>query len=204
MPGGVPPEVVRDRERKAWDLRQRFWTEARIAQELGISQPAVSKILRRVETRLADRFAKRASRIKARQTAQLEVIATEAFDAWLHSKTPQLTERTTKKAGGPPRSEAQADPGGGQDEGEPAGVEAVDLTFEVVTLNESRTHHCDSSLLNQARAALADIRSIWGLDSPKKSEVAGPEGRPLISVVEVCHPHVEPDRNAPGAVRPPG
>jgi hypothetical protein len=67
----------------------------------------------------------------------------EAFDAWLHSKTPQVIERTT------------ADD---------------DKTSKTV---ESRTHQCDASLLGQVRGALADIRAIWGLDSPTKTEVSG-------------------------------
>lgn len=44
----------------------------------------------------------------------------------------------------------------------------------------------DVAYLEQARAALADIRKIWGADAPVKSELGGPGGMPLaIAFIEV-------------------
>jgi predicted transcriptional regulator len=143
MASPLPRDIRLQCEMKAWELRREFWTQSRIAKELGITQQAVSRMLARVERRELARFHKRVERTKARQTAQLETIASEAFDAWLHSKTPQVIEKTTTDD---------------------------DQTSKTV---ESRTHQCDASLLGQARGALADIRAIWGLDSPTKTEVSG-------------------------------
>ena len=58
-----------------------------------MSQPTVSRLLARVERRMAARFADRVGRTKARQTAQLETIASEAFGAWLESKELQRIEK---------------------------------------------------------------------------------------------------------------
>lgn len=147
MPGGVPPSVVRERERVAWDLRKRFWTEARIADHLGITQPAVHQILKRVEARVLADLKADVEATKARQTAQLERVAEEAFSAWEHSCTLAETVKTV----------TQTESG----ESEPA----------VRDEKTTQSHKCDANLLNQARGALEDIRKIWGLDAPVKVDV---------------------------------
>lgn len=147
MPGGVPDQVARERERIAWSLRQRCWTEARIAAELGVSQPAVSKILARVEKRLLARLTKRADRVKARQTAQLEHITNEAMTEWERSKQDSETVKTTEEGA----------------EGVPSFTTKTETTVKGQTGNPS--------LLAQAREAMADIRKIWGAEAPTKTDV---------------------------------
>jgi hypothetical protein len=82
----VKREVVRFREELAWMLRQAGFAQARIARELGISQPAVCKVLRRVERRVLARLEAGVRAVKAKQAAQLEYIVDQAMGAWKASK----------------------------------------------------------------------------------------------------------------------
>lgn len=137
-----PREVTAENERHAWLLRtEKFWTERQIAEELSLTQGAVSKMLSRVEKREAVQFSERVEQIKARQTAQLEALASDAFMEWERSKLPAENERTT-----------------------------VSATGSVETTSERRGRIGDAQLLNQARGAMSDIRTIWGLDAPKRTE----------------------------------
>jgi hypothetical protein len=140
MPGGVPPEVVREREVKAWALRQRGWTEARIAAEIGVSQMGVSKILARLERRAYAQLSKRIARSKARQTLQLEHLLDEAVQAWERSKQPSSTVKKTRGAG-------------------------CSRTEKTIKENVG-----DPAFLAQARAILAQLGAIWGME-PADQEV---------------------------------
>jgi hypothetical protein len=79
--------VTADQEREAWRLRtvDRL-RESEIAEQLGVSQGTVSRMLGRVERRLAQAFQEEAFRAKARQTALLEHVVGEALAAWERSK----------------------------------------------------------------------------------------------------------------------
>jgi DNA-binding transcriptional MocR family regulator len=136
------------RDARAWELRTRCWTQERIAAELKVDQGTISRVLRRLEARALREIGKKVERVKARQTEQLEFIASEAMGEWERSKKDteriHTVERTTKN---------------------PDGTTTTTTTDETV---EGRTG--DSTLLEQARGALKDIRAIWGLDAPKKIE----------------------------------
>lgn len=80
------PEVTLDREQKAWELRLNSWTQQRIALELGISQSAVSQILKRLLERYMYENLEEIECFKAEQIAQLENVAFEAMQAWERSK----------------------------------------------------------------------------------------------------------------------
>lgn len=154
-------------------------------------------MLARVERRELARFTKRIEHAKARQTAQLETIASEAYDAWLHSKTPQVTERITSERveerwaeGAPPT----------QDVVGTLEHDAVDQPTSIV--RETKTHQCDSSLLNQVRGALADIRDIWGINAPVKSQAdITSGGQPLArpTIVEIVRPAGVPEDDIDGS-----
>lgn len=165
MAANPPRQVTRDREAKAWELRQQFWTEQRIADELGVAVSTVCEMLQRVERQLAQQLAEHALPIKARQTAQLERVAAEAFAAWERSKQPAELDRVITE-------EVNLI---GDEEGGSITIPAV----KVKTTNERKGQTGDPSLLAQARGALADVRSIWGLDAPKQSEHTGPGGGPI-------------------------
>jgi hypothetical protein len=149
-----PIEATRNDERRAWELRCQCWTIRRIADELGLDESTVGKMLKRKEKALAAEFREEAEEIKARQTEQLALIAEQALAAWERSQQDAISE-TTK-----------------------SGLFTVNKTTgEVIACPEqvSVTRAGQSgnpALLAQAMKALADARAIWGLDAPKKSEVA--------------------------------
>jgi predicted transcriptional regulator len=81
-------ELARERERKAWALRQKLLSQREIAAELGVTQGAVAKMLRRVEARYFKQQSKRVEHIKTKQSFQLEHLGSEAVAAWERSKRP--------------------------------------------------------------------------------------------------------------------
>ena len=123
------------------------WPQHQIAAEIGISQVAVSKILKRVEVRLLRELAATVERQKARQTLRLEHVVTEAFRAWDQSKADTTRRRQRKTLG------------------EHAGAGAT--VAEIVVENQ----HGDPRYLDEARKALADLRKLWGLDAPQKVDL---------------------------------
>ena len=76
------------REHQVWQLRIRCYSQFDIAEELGISQAAVSQILKRVRARLAAEFAAGAADALTEQVEQLMHIAKEALAAYHQSKVP--------------------------------------------------------------------------------------------------------------------
>lgn len=165
MPHKVTKEQAREHERKSWELRQRGWTHERIAQELELDRSAVTKILSRVSDRVLAEMKDRVEQQKIEQTATLDHIKAEALAEWERSREPHRhrSKRTTRRAGETP-GEALVD----TSEVEDAGME--DRLGDVAYLAE-------------ARAALAEIRKIWGIDAPVKSE--HPAGGVFIQIVSL-------------------
>jgi hypothetical protein len=150
VPRGIP--ITPDQLREAVRLQNQLWTQDRIADRLGLHHVAVCRALARHNRRALARIEKRTAAVKAKQVGQLETVASEAFDAWLHSKTPRTVTRRTDSDG----------PGG----------PAEAMTEEV------STHQCDAALLNQARGALADVRKILGLDAPVQAQIEDRRAQP--------------------------
>jgi hypothetical protein len=86
---------VRDRERRAWEMRLKCKPLKDIAAELGVSIPGAFKILERVERRNKARFEKKQDRIRSRQFGQQELLIGAAFNALDKSLEPrtQVTEK---------------------------------------------------------------------------------------------------------------
>jgi predicted transcriptional regulator len=146
--GGHEPRArIRTREVRAIELAILGWSQHHIAADLGISQAAVSKLLKRIETRVLRELAETIERHKARQTLRLEHQYAEAMRAWDASKA-DTTRRRQRKTHG--RS-------GGSD-----------ATIAEVTV-ENR--HGDPRYLEVARKALADVRKVWGLDAPREIDI---------------------------------
>ena len=139
-----PREVELMRLKEAWDLRQESYTNAEIARFLKIGPKRVSAMLARLEKRALGEVACEVRDVKVRHTAQLERVAREAFRAWLRSKRDAETRRTRTKTV----------PG-----------EAEDEVKETITEHTSRNQPGTPSLLAEARAAMAEIRKLWGIDS---------------------------------------
>jgi hypothetical protein len=118
-------------------------TQHHIAETLGISQPAVSKIARRVEERLLADLSQKVERHRARQTLRLEHIYGQAMQAWQESKQEGLRrrQRKTEQAGG---------------------------TGSTVAELISENRHGDPRYLDEARKALSDLRKVWGVDAPER------------------------------------
>jgi predicted transcriptional regulator len=168
----VREEVSREREREAWRLRQQGWTQQRIADRLEVTHQAVDVMLSRIEKRLAAEFREQAEQMKGRQTAVLEQILDEALEQWRRSTEDAVTEVTVK-------GKVTGKGGKGKE-----GTDKDESRAQVTRTVEGQTGN--PALLAQARGALADIRSIWGLDAQKDAPVApGGAGGGTVVIREV-------------------
>jgi predicted transcriptional regulator len=146
--GGHEPRArIRTREMRATELAVLGWSQHEIASDLGVSQAAVSKILRRVDERLLRELTAVVERHKVRHTLRLEHLFAESMRAWEGSKS-DFTRRRQRKTHA-------------HDGAERATV------AEIVSENQ----HGDPRYLEEARKALADHRRLWGLDAPQKVDV---------------------------------
>jgi predicted transcriptional regulator len=143
--GHEPRARIRTRELRAIELSTLGWSQPQIAQDLGVSQAAVSKILKRVEIRLLRDWAETVDRHKAKQTLRLEHLFAEAIRAWHDSKADSTRRRQRKTESG---------------EG---GTSIAELVVE--------NQHGDPRYLDEARKALADHRKLWGLDAPQQVDL---------------------------------
>lgn len=124
-------------------------SQAQVAAQVGISQPAVSKIVRRLEERLLVDLAWTIERQRARHSLRLEFLYAEAVRAWRASQQDGLRKRQRKTDGG-----------GG------AGATVAEIVSE--------QRHGDPRYLDEARKALLDLRTIWGVDAPDRVSFQGP------------------------------
>ena len=145
--GSEPRARVRLRELRVMDLVLEGHTQHQIAAALNISQPAVSKIIRRLEERLLADVAMKVERQRARHTLRLEFMYGEGIRAWRASQQEGVRRRQRKTDGGP-----------GQ-----AGGSVAEI------VSESR--HGDPRYLEEARRALADLRTLWGVDAPERLSI---------------------------------
>lgn len=134
----ISREVARERENRAWEMRQRGFTQAAIATELGIGQSGINKALKRAERRALAQMGDRIEAVKITQHAQLERILMESLLAWERSKRVNETVKT----------ETEAD-----------GTERVTRTVKGQT--------GDPRYLTEAQRALEGIRRVWGLDETR-------------------------------------
>ena len=173
--GHEPPSRIHEREVRAMELAVQGWSQRRMAAELSISQPAVSKLLRRVEERMLRELAEDVERQKARQTLRLEHLYGEAVRGWEQSKT-DATRRRRRKP----------DAGAGR-----AGTTVAELVVE--------NQHSDPRFLEQGRKALADLRTLWGLDAPQKVDMRATR---LPSTTSVTTPSRSSWTSSDGSWRP--
>jgi hypothetical protein len=122
------------------------WSQPQIAADLGITQPAVSKLLKRIETRLLRELADTVQRQKARQAMRLDHLFAEAIRAWHESKVDTTRRRQRQTQGG-----------------DGAGSTIAELVVE--------NQHGDPRYLDEARKALTDQRKLWGLDAPQQVDL---------------------------------
>jgi predicted transcriptional regulator len=135
------------REMRTLEMSIQGWSQHHIATDLGISQAAVSKILKRVEERALRELSGVVQRQKARQALRLEHIYSESMRAWERSKA-ESTRRRQRKT----------QPGQGG-----SGSTVAEITVEA--------QHGDPRFLDEARRALADLNKLWGLDAPQRVDL---------------------------------
>src|SRR5690349_450448 len=92
-----PREVILERERRAWELRQARKTHAQIAEALGLERSAVTKILGRLHARYAKSLLGNIAEVQGSQIVDLEYVRDEALFAWEASKQPITSETRTEK-----------------------------------------------------------------------------------------------------------
>ena len=155
-PEGPPKrELSRQRAARAWELRLRGHTLAEIAAALEagglgrVSSQAIHKALRKAERRVLAGMEEAVKGELARQYAGLDHLYCESMQAWARSKGPAKLAREKSSADGA---------------GAPARRE---------TTHELRERTGDPRFLAEARAALADLRKLLGLDAPDKLLLGG-------------------------------
>lgn len=92
--GGFEPRaIVASRAQRAWDLEAMGRTQREIAQELGVTQPAVSKILRRVADQLAVERRTDEEQQRVRVSHRFEFLYREAVRGYERSQHDRTTRR---------------------------------------------------------------------------------------------------------------
>jgi predicted transcriptional regulator len=87
------PARILARRARAWELAVGGRTQREIAAELGVSQTAVSKMLRRAGTHAWQQLVTHTREQVARECSQLDHVCRESFDAWEKSKVDQTRRR---------------------------------------------------------------------------------------------------------------
>lgn len=152
--GGIPKEVLLERERRAWDLRQQGLTHERIAAELNLDRSTITKMLGRLSVRASKNMMEMVIEEKIGQIARLNHIVDEAMQAWERSKETAKTVR---------RQQADA---AAQEEGD---VEGSARKKKVTTTTLVQDQDGDPRYLDVAIKAMNEIRKILGLDAPAKN-----------------------------------
>ena len=98
--GAEPRSVIRGREHQVLTLTEEGWRQEAIADHLGITQAAVSKILRRVDERALRVVADQVAYRKMRGARHLEYLSREGRWGWEQSKQGRVRRRQTKGATG--------------------------------------------------------------------------------------------------------
>lgn len=90
-------ERTKQRETLAFEMRCEGFTQTRIADELGITQSAVSLMLARVSGKAEAELATLAAQKKMEMMERLETVFTEAMNAWERSKRPKQRRGRRKR-----------------------------------------------------------------------------------------------------------
>src|SRR5436309_1140825 len=85
-PNRPPKERSLNREKVAWELRVKGWSQDKIADALQVSQAAVSKMLAKSTKKYSDAYLLEIKHVKDVQVAQLEYVAHQAIVSWESSR----------------------------------------------------------------------------------------------------------------------
>lgn len=139
------------RMQEAWQKVAEGRTQAEIAADLGVSQQAVSKLLKKAEQAILADVSDTVLAQKVKQTVRLEGLYREAMAAWRASKG-EKTKRQRRWRSAP----------GGD------GTQRQEETQIIVEQS-----HGEVSYLTTAQAIMTDLRRVWGLDAPQKLHHSG-------------------------------
>ena len=152
--GREPRATVQARALRVLDRSVAGRSQREIAAAEGLSQSAVSKILRRLETRRLAGTRPIGSRSRKRGSRCASIISTARASGRGRRARPDATRRVQRTT--------QAGAGGA------GGATVAQLVVE--------TQHGDPRYLEVARKVLADQRRVWGLGAPQKLDVRATEG----------------------------
>ena len=96
--GGEALVTIRAREQQVLELSEQGCTQQMIAKEVGVTQAAVSKILRRADGRALERINADRTQVKMRRSRHLEYISREGRRGWETSKQGRVRRRQRKVA----------------------------------------------------------------------------------------------------------
>ncbi len=177
MPSKVPPSLVREREVRAQELVAEGKSQYVIAQTLGITQPGVSQILKRVWTRRLKIVEKDLEQRKILHSDRLDYIYGQAIAAWIESKKPRQKSRSRKTITPflNPTELANAP------DDEPI-LKHHGMVREE-TLKEAMTSEGNPAHLLAALKADEEHRKLWGINAPKQIDLLD-KRRPLEQLPE--------------------
>lgn len=149
-----------ERRRRAWKLRIKGWEQDDIAKKLGVSQAAVSKMLKKAGDYYHSHYLKSVIKVKDEQVAQHYHIYAQAMTAWRKSRS-QLKTNTIKQGVTKDKKGNLVKSAGAQ------------------VINQTKDQHGDHQYLMVALKALAEVRKLIGLDNPSKFSITDPDGKPI-------------------------
>ncbi len=176
---GSPRGIVGHRRNRPRDLEifrdaaEMRSTYTELGKKHGISRDRIAQIIKNESERVADELTHDRRAEAARQTTALFSIAREAIAGFHRSHEPHRSITQWGTAARAPGPEVVLDPG-------------ADTKHAVETV---RSQAGDPRLLEVALKALADIRKIWGLESPIKVDLSAtvdvrPVGERLADVTD--------------------
>jgi predicted transcriptional regulator len=144
------------RQARAWELSIGGWTQREIAQELGVSQAAVSRMLRRVGQEVARDLRRSTELHVARYAGQIDAFHREVSEAWEKSKSDQ-TRRRHRRVESPASGTGEA--------------ESTTMAEAVATSREG-----DPRFSAQMLKALQEKRAIFErIIGPESNDIAAPD-----------------------------
>lgn len=128
MAANLPKHVRAEKQATAWALRQKCWSEARIALHLAVDQSTVSRWLSGIHRRVLRDLDELAKVELVALLGQLSHIADEAMQAWERSKKPRKRARQGQGGGEGDKPTTQTEII--ERDGDPAFLAAYHATFD--------------------------------------------------------------------------
>lgn len=139
------------------ELYVRGWTQARMGQELGVSQAQISHDLKELHRRWRENTTLDLDDYKQKELAKLDELEREYWQAWERSQSAQETKRQRKKTG-----------------------EGWNESLQEMV---SRAQCGDAQYLAGVLKCIEKRSKLLGLDAPDRHEHAGNDGEPIRFVI---------------------